>query len=92
MSKHEFSRRSGIPRSTLRSIELKADYDIGEINILKISRGMGVQPFELFLDADCPVVTARKDEMNLLLEYRKLQEADRLRLEGYLRALMDQGM
>lgn len=89
MSKHEFSRRSGIPRSTLRSIELKADYDIGEINILKISRGMGVQPFELFLDADCPVVTAREDEMNLLLEYRKLQEADRFRLEGYLEALVD---
>lgn len=94
MSKYEFSRRSGIPKSTIRSIEQKEDYDVRESNILKLCKGMGIEPCEMFMDYSRPIVTVRDDEICLLQEYRKLTEKDQGRIEGYLRALsesVDQG-
>ena len=89
MSKYEFSRRSGIPKSTIRSIEQKEDYDIRESNILKLCKGMGIEPCEIFMDNSMTMVTIRADEINLLHEYRKLTEQDKCRLEGYLKALSE---
>lgn len=89
MSKYEFSRRSGIPKSTIRSIEQKEDYDIRESNILKICKGMGIEPCEIFMDNSRPIMAIRDNEINLLHEYRKLTEKDQGRIEGYLRALVE---
>lgn len=89
MSKHEFSRRSGIPRSTIRYIEQTEDYEIGEGNLLKLCRGMEIEPFELFLDRDSPKLAIGEDEVNLLSAYRRLNRTDKNRLEGYLQALAD---
>ena len=42
MTRYEFSKRSGIPESTLWSLGQKEDYDVRESNIRKIAKGMGV--------------------------------------------------
>ena len=71
MSKYRFAQESGISISTLYDIIKKEDYDIRESNIIKVSRGMGIGPFELF----------QKNEKVLVLQ--KMQEID---LEGIWQA------
>lgn len=67
----------------------KEDYDIGERNILKICEGMGVKPYEVFLmDKDKLFVTDIK-ELNLVRCYRNLSDDNKLRVEGYLQALIE---
>ena len=48
MSKYRFSQKSGMSQSTLYDILRKEDYDIRESNIVKVSHGMSIEPFELF--------------------------------------------
>ena len=89
MSKYRFAQKSQLPPSTLRCILKKEDYDIGERNILKICEGMGVKPYEVFLmDKDKLFVTDIK-ELNLVRCYRNLSDDNKLRVEGYLQALIE---
>lgn len=48
MTRYEFSKRSGIPESTLWSLGQKEDYDVRESNIRKIAQGM-VFRLQIFL-------------------------------------------
>lgn len=74
MTRYEFSKRSGIPESTLWSLGQKEDYDVRESNIRKIAQGMGVPPSELFDDEDSAVCLNEKSRSGLLrifVGYRK---------------------
>ena len=48
MSKYRFAQESGMSLSTLYDIVKKEDYDIRESNIIKVSHGMKMKPFEMF--------------------------------------------
>ena len=48
MTRYEFSKRSGIPESTLWSLGQKEDYDVRESNIRKIARAL-VFRLQIFL-------------------------------------------
>lgn len=90
MTRYEFSKRSGIPESTLWSLGQKEDYDVGESNIRKIAQGMGVPPSELFGDEDYAVCLNEKSEVWLIKNFRRLPERQRGCIEGYIKALMDE--
>ena len=68
MSKYRFSQKSGMSQSTLYDILRKEDYDIRESNIVKVSHGMSIEPFELF----------QTNEQILVLQ--KIQEIQESRL------------
>lgn len=94
MTQKEFSDRTGIPQSTIsdwRGKGLNPNAD----KIMVICDVLGISPQDLlsgeksysdmqmdylYLDKDTP-------EYNLVIEYRKLDPTDRMRLEGYLAAL-----
>ena len=80
MTRYEFSKRSGIPESTLWSLGQKEDYDVRESNIRKIAKGMGVPASDLFND----------NENTICLEDRRLSERQKGRIEGYIKALLDE--
>jgi transcriptional regulator with XRE-family HTH domain len=69
MTIHEFSKRSGILRSTLWSLAKKEDYDIRESNIRKIAEGMGVPPSVLFDDADSNFCLNERSEIQIIKEF-----------------------
>ena len=56
MTRYEFSKRSGIPESTLWSLGQKEDYDVRESNIRKIAKGMGVPASDLLMIIRIPFV------------------------------------
>ncbi len=89
MSKYEFSKRSGIPRSTLRSILKNPDYNIGENNIFKIITGMGIEPPELFMGEGKGIFVIRIDEVKLLELYRKSANDEKIRILAYTQACYD---
>lgn len=90
MTRYEFSKRSGIPESTLWSLGQKEDYDVRESNIRKIAQGMGVPPSELFGDDDNAVCLYEKSEVWLVRNFRKLSERQKGCIEGYIKALIDE--
>ena len=97
MTQKEFSEKTGIPQSTIsdwRGKGLNPNVD----KILTICDVLDVSPQDLlsgeesygdvkrryiYIDEDSP-------EYNIVLEYRKLGERDRMRMEGYLAALKNQ--
>ena len=89
MSKYEFSKRSGIPASTLRSILKNPDYNIGENNIFKIITGMGIEPPELFIEEGKGIFVFRMDEVKLLELYRKSANDEKIRMLAYSQACYD---
>ena len=90
MTLHEFSKRSGIPRSTLWSLEKKEDYDVRESNIRKIAQGMGVPPSTLFDAADRDFCLNESSEIRIIKNFRSLSERQKGRLEGYIKALLEE--
>ena len=72
MSKYKFAQKSGMPLSTLYDIAKKEDYDIRESNIVKISHGMSIEPFELFQTNEQIVVLQKIQEIELIQESRLL--------------------
>ena len=64
MSKYRFSQKSGMSQSTL--------YDIRESNILKVSHGMSIEPFELFQTNEQILVLQKMQEIELIQESRLL--------------------
>ena len=90
MTRYEFSKRSGIPESTLWSLGQKEDYDVRESNIRKIAQGMGVPPSELFGDDDNAVCLNEKSEVWLVKNYRRLSARQKGRIEGYIKALIEE--
>lgn len=90
MTRYEFSKRSGIPESTLWSLGQKEDYDVRESNIRKIAQGMGVPPSELFDDDDNAVCLNEKSEVWLIKNFRRLSERQKGCIEGYIKALIEE--
>ena len=72
MSKYKFAQKSGMPLSTLYDIAKKEDYDIRESNIIKVSRGMSMEPFELFQTNEQILVIQNMQEIMLIQEVRLL--------------------
>ena len=85
MTRYEFSKRSGIPESTLWSLGQKEDYDVRESNIRKIAQGMGVPASDLFNDNENTICLEDR-----IKYYRRLSERQKGRIEGYIKALLDQ--
>lgn len=88
MSIYQFAKQSGIPESTIRSITKKEDYEVREKNILKICKGMGILPYEMFQMDDDHIVVLRQNEIPVIAKYRKLQENEKIRVQGYIDALL----
>ena len=74
MSKYRFAQKSGMPLSTLYDIAKKEDYDIRESNIIKVSRGMSMEPFELFQTNEQILVIQNMQEIMLIQEFVRLSE------------------
>ena len=72
MSKYRFSQKSGMSQSTLDDILRKEDYDIRESNIVKVSHGMSIEPFELFQTNEQILVLQKIQEIQLIQESRLL--------------------
>lgn len=72
MSKYRFSQKSGMSQSTLYDILRKEDYDIRESNIVKVSHGMSIEPFELFQTNEQILVLQKIQEIELIQESRLL--------------------
>jgi transcriptional regulator with XRE-family HTH domain len=90
ITRYEFSKRSGIPESTLWSLAKKEDYDVRESNIRKIAQGMGVPPSELFVAEDNAVCLNENSEVRLVKNFRGLSERQKGCVEGYIQALIDE--
>ncbi len=90
MTRYEFSKRSGIPESTLWSLGQKEDYDVRESNIRKIAKGMGVPASDLFNDNENTICLEDRSEVWIIKNYRRLSERQKGRIEGYIKALLDQ--
>lgn len=87
MSKYRFAQESGIPISTLYDIAKKEDYDIRESNIIKVSRGMKLEPFELFQTNEQLLVIQNLQEIMLIQEVRLLPPQYQKILFEYLQSL-----
>lgn len=90
MTRYEFSKRSGIPESTLWSLGQKEDYDVRESNIRKIAQGMGVPPSELLDEEDNAVCLNEQSEVLLVRNFRRLSERQKGCIEGYIKALLEE--
>ena len=90
MTRYEFSKRSGIPESTLWSLAQKEDYDVRESNIRKIAQGMGVPVSDLFDDNSNTVCLEEKSEVRIIKNYRKLSDRRKGSIEGYIKALLEE--
>lgn len=87
MSKYKFAQKSGMPLSTLYDIAKKEDYDIRESNIIKVSRGMSMEPFELFQTNEQILVIQNMQEIMLIQEVRLLPSQYQKILFEYLQSL-----
>ena len=87
MSKYRFSQKSGMSQSTLYDILRKEDYDIRESNIIKVSRGMSMEPFELFQTNEQILVIQNMQEIMLIQEVRLLPSQYQKILFEYLQSL-----
>ena len=90
MTRYEFSKRSGIPESTLWSLAQKEDYDVRESNIRKIAQGMGVPVLDLFDANSNTVCLEEKSEVWIIKNYRKLSDRRKGCIEGYIKALLEE--
>ena len=68
-------------------IAKKEDYDIRESNIIKVSRGMSMEPFELFQTNEQILVIQNMQEIMLIQEVRLLPSQYQKILFEYLQSL-----
>ncbi len=89
MSVYRFAKDSGIPQSTIWSIIKKEDYEVREKNIHKICAGMGISVSEVMDPEGQQKINLSKDEIPVVIKYRKLGERDQGRVQGYVDALIE---
>ena len=89
MSVYRFAKDSGIPQSTIWSIIKKEDYEVREKNIHKICAGMGISVSEDMEPEGQQKINLSKDEIPVVIRYRKLGEQDQGRVQGYVDALIE---
>lgn len=89
ISVYRFSKDSGIPQSTIWSIIRKEDYEVRERNIYKICSGMGISASEILEQEDGKKVNLRTNEIPVVTKYRRLNEFDQCRVQGYVDALIE---
>ena len=98
MSQKEFSEKTGIPQSTIsdwRGKGINPNVD----KIMVISEALGISVEDLLSGeteirnkgVDYICIDKDSREYGIVLEYRRLDHEGRARLEGYLRALQEQG-
>lgn len=61
-----------------------------ESNIRKIAQGMGVPASDLFNDNENTICLEDRSEVWIIKNYRRLSERQKGRIEGYIKALLDQ--
>lgn len=96
MSQKEFSERTGISQSTISDWKRKKTNPAAD-KILKICEVLQVSPSELLEEDEIEANKKRsgdyvlfsKDERFLVESYRKLEQNQKERLMGYMRALRD---
>ena len=97
MTQKEFSEKTGIPQSTMSSWKgKKQNPSIDKLKV--ICDTLHVDPYYLIsgsesneaLNNDYLTVYRKDEEYELLVEYDKLREKQKLRLRGYLSALVEE--
>ena len=89
MTAYRFSKKSGIPQSTIWSILKKEDYEVREKNIRKICKAMGISAGEIMESKEEVKQNLRAGEIPVMHKYRKLDEGDQFRVQGYMDALLE---
>ena len=89
MTAYRFSKKSGIPQSTIWSILKKEDYEVREKNIRKICKAMGISAGEIMESKEEVKRNLRAAEISVMHKYRKLDEGDQFRVQGYMDALLE---
>lgn len=97
LSRAEFARLTGIPSSTINDWNRIGNNPASD-KVLKICDVLEISPYELLHDSssnpetpvDYIVVSKGTDKYELLVEYDKLREKQKLRLRGYLTALVEE--
>ena len=89
ISVYRFSKDSGIPQSTIWSIIRKEDYEVRERNIYKICSDMGISASEILEQEDGTKINLRTTEIPVVTKYRRLNEFDQCRVQGYVDALIE---
>lgn len=84
-----FCKESGIPQSTIWSILKKEDYEVREKNIRKICKAMGISAGEIMESKEEVKRNLRAGEIPVMHKYRKLDEGDQFRVQGYMDALLE---
>lgn len=89
MTAYRFAKKSGIPQSTIWSILKKEDYEVREKNIRKICKAMGISAGEIMESEEEVKRNLRAGEIPVMHKYRKLDEGDQFRVQGYMDALLE---
>ena len=89
ISVYRFAKDSGIPQSTIWSIIKKEDYEFREKNIHKICSGMGISVSEIMEPEEEKRIFLRTNEIPIVIKYRKLDEQEQSRVQGYMDALLE---
>lgn len=89
MTAYRFSKKSGIPQSTIWSILKKEDYEVREKNIRKICKAMGISAGEIMESKEEVKRNLGAGEIPVMHKYRKLDEGDQFRVQGYMDALLE---
>lgn len=89
MTAYRFSKKSGIPQSTIWSILKKEDYEVREKNIRKICKAMVISAGEVMESKEEVKRNLRAGEIPVMHKYRKLDEGDQFRVQGYMDALLE---
>lgn len=79
MTAYRFSKKSGIPQSTIWSILKKEDYEVREKNIRKICKAIGISAGEIMESKEEAKRNLRAGEIPVMHKYRKLDESDQCR-------------
>ena len=97
LTRAEFSRQTGSPFSTINDW-IRIGNNPSSDKIMKICEVLKVSPYEILQGnepdseerIDYMVVGEGTDKYELLIEYDKLHDDQKLRLKGYLKALTDE--
>ncbi len=83
MTAYRFSKKSGMPQSTIWSILKKEDYEVREKNIRKICKAMGISAGEIMESKEEVKRNLRAGEIPVMHKYRKLDESDHFCSDGF---------
>ena len=89
MTAYRFAKESGIPQSTIWSIMKKEDYEVREKNIRKTCKTNGISASEIMESEEEVKRNLRAGEIPVMHKYRKLDESDPCRVQGYMDALLE---